>query len=77
MKPWCLLVGLFIACNGSNPDVGATTEDPATTAKEGCLCGAIYAPVCANGVTYGNKCEAECKGITEVEEGACPPMSGE
>lgn len=34
-------------------------------------CPAIYAPVCANGITYGNDCEAKAKGITEFTEGEC------
>lgn len=36
-----------------------------------CICTAEFAPVCANGVTYSNACEAECAGITDYKEGSC------
>ena len=32
-----------------------------------CICPAVYAPVCANGKTYGNSCEAQCAGETAWE----------
>lgn len=35
------------------------------------VCPEIYAPVCANGTTYGNSCEARADGITEFTEGEC------
>ena len=31
-----------------------------------------YAPVCANGTTYGNQCSAECIGVTDFAVGECP-----
>lgn len=37
-----------------------------------CLCPAVYAPVCgADGLTYGNACEAECAEAEVVAEGEC------
>lgn len=37
-----------------------------------CVCDLVYAPVCgADGNTYGNACEAECRGVMIVDEGAC------
>jgi hypothetical protein len=40
-----------------------------------CICPEIYAPVCANGKTYGNSCEAQCAGETEWVSGECENMS--
>jgi hypothetical protein len=38
----------------------------------GCICPAIYAPVCgANGVTYSNSCDAQCVGASIAHQGAC------
>eukprot|EP00039_Didymoeca_costata_P008564 m.113526 g.113526 ORF g.113526 m.113526 type:complete len:446 (-) comp14135_c0_seq1:161-1498(-) len=45
--------------------------DIAYDGKCSCICPAIYKPVCSNGTTYGNACEARCKGVTEYDEGAC------
>ncbi len=38
-----------------------------------CICPAIYAPVCVNGKTYGNECEAACNGETTWVNGVCEP----
>lgn len=43
-------------------------EKPCTSA-----CNRMYAPVCGcNNKTYSNSCVAECHGITDYKEGACP-----
>lgn len=34
-------------------------------------CMDIYDPVCANGITYGNECEAKRAGETSWVKGAC------
>ncbi len=39
---------------------------------EPCICPAVFAPVCgADGMTYGNACEAGCVGVAVVYDGEC------
>jgi hypothetical protein len=39
----------------------------------GCLqCPTTFSQVCANGVTFNNPCQANCRGYTEFDAGACP-----
>ena len=53
-----------------NYDVNAI-EDDGSCEYEGCICPDIWDPVCgADGVTYGNSCEADCVGI-EYSAGEC------
>lgn len=43
-----------------------------TTAPEACACPGLWAPVCgADGNTYGNTCEAGCKGVKVAGDGEC------
>lgn len=63
--------------------VGCTSNDPKSTPTESdakpvspytaepCICMKIYRPVCAEGRTFGNSCEAECNGHTKWTEGMC------
>jgi hypothetical protein len=39
--------------------------------EKDCLCTMEYAPVCANGKTYGNACLAECEGVKNYTPGEC------
>jgi hypothetical protein len=54
---------LIVACNEA-PTVNPESAEP-------CVCMKIYQPVCADGVTYGNSCEAECEGHKKWTEGTC------
>lgn len=38
---------------------------------DNCICPAVVAPVCANGITFNNACEAECAGYTNYTPGDC------
>lgn len=38
---------------------------------EPCTCMKIYMPVCADGMNYGNSCEAECHGHKTWKDGPC------
>lgn len=39
-----------------------------------CICATVYDPVIINGKTYGNKCEAECAGVTVPPNAPKPPQ---
>lgn len=49
---------------------GCDGEDPPPTGE--CLCAEVYAPVCgADGVSYGNACEASCAAVGIDHDGVC------
>jgi hypothetical protein len=71
---WLILLSLF-ACS-SQPKSSPTESDakPVTAAEvktPSCLCNKIFMPVCADGINYGNPCEAECHGHKKWTEGSC------
>jgi len=76
-----LLLALLMSCSPK----GAThkPEAPSVPEKvekvrhnpelppEGCACIKIFRPVCADGRTFGNSCEAQCHGFDKWTEGSC------
>jgi hypothetical protein len=44
---------------------------------DGCVCTALYAPVCgSNERTYSNACAAKCDSVAVVEQGPCSGGGG-
>ncbi|MEM9991865.1 MAG: hypothetical protein AAF738_08880, partial [Bacteroidota bacterium] len=57
--------------NGSGTIASEDDEAVFMFSPDDCTCDDVYLPVCANGVTYPNACEAACAGITNYVEGEC------
>ena len=72
---WMILVALF-ACTTHKAPVESPTESNAKPVSpltvEPCYCMKMFMPVCADGQSYGNSCEAECHGHKKWTEGSCP-----
>lgn len=75
---WVLLLILF-SCSTQNDqekkEISAATESEAKPISpytvQPCYCMKIFKPVCADGMPYGNSCEAECHGHKKWTEGPC------
>ncbi len=75
-----LLLALLSSCGSMTKEKAA---DPIEAAGESdakpvspytvqpCYCMKIFRPVCANGQSFGNSCEAECHGHKTWIEGQC------
>ena len=62
------------ACLDQGADLDA---DTAALEREGCVCAAIYEPVCGvNGVTYSNACRASCAEVSVATAGECETTEG-
>lgn len=70
-----LIILLFlVGCTSNEPKTTPTESDTRQVSPftaEPCVCMKIYRPVCAEGRTFGNSCEAECHGYTKWTEGTC------
>ncbi len=61
-----------------HPNCNAVAEflSPNCGGNDGCICPAIYAPVCVQGpngiITFENACHAECEGYTQNDFISCP-----
>lgn len=72
----------FLACDsdGDCPPymacVGGACEDVRDD-DASCICDDLYEPVCGeDGLTYANRCEAECRGVRVRQTGECPEPEG-
>ena len=64
---WLILLTLF-ACNTQTQ---TPTEEVKTDEAVSCVCNKIFEPVCAQGRTFPNSCEAECQGFKDWKAGSC------
>ena len=62
---WILMAALLTACEEQQNEEDTSCD--CTT----CDCGAIWQPVCADGVTYDNECVAICAGAKDIKDGEC------
>lgn len=67
------------AVKAASTPAPAAAEAPAATTgrKPGCVCAALYMPVCgADGQTYSNACDADCAGVAVAAQGMCEDAVG-
>lgn len=80
---YILLLSLVFSCSTKKNDSGALSHNPGESDSRPvspytvrpCYCMKIFKPVCADGITYGNSCEAECHGHKTWTEGPCKKES--
>lgn len=72
---WLILLALFSCSSPKKAEVSSPTESDAKPASpytvKPCYCMKIFQPVCADGQSYGNSCEAECHGHKTWKDGDC------
>ena len=73
---WLLLLTLVACSTPKKPEPVDATESEAKPVSpltvKPCFCMKIFQPVCgADGVNYGNSCEAECHGNKTWTDGNC------
>jgi hypothetical protein len=74
-----LVLLALIACSSQKTDESKKQTadqkgEPETVVipyRPGCACTKIYLPVCANGQSFGNECEAKCAGHSRWKQGEC------
>ena len=69
---WFILL-TFISCSTTKVAETTKTDDKPVSplTVQPCLCMKIFQPVCAEGINYGNSCEAECHGHKKWTDGSC------
>lgn len=66
---WLILLTLF-ACN-TQTQAPTATEAVQSEEPVSCVCNKMFEPVCAEGRTFPNACEAECQGFKDWKAGSC------
>ncbi|PJJ59831.1 Kazal-type serine protease inhibitor family protein [Hymenobacter chitinivorans] len=76
---FALLLFAGTACSKETaaPAAPTTTQAGANAKGDDYQCLDVYAPVCANGVTYPNACYAGKAGVTTYTKGACDGSGGD
>lgn len=77
---WLLLLAL-VSCSTTQTTEQVPSKEPELTESDAkpvspytvqpCYCMKIFQPVCAEGLNFGNSCEAECNGHKKWVEGPC------
>jgi len=78
-----LVAGIVFLPQIQNTDIRGRASEPApavvtptiTSPQPEIVCSTLYAPVCAQGRTFSNDCEANLAGYIDYTEGECIPLT--
>lgn len=68
---WIILLTLFACTSAKNSPTESDAKPTSPYTVKPCYCMKIFQPVCADGQSYGNSCEAECHGHKTWKDGDC------
>ena len=67
MRSYFIMTAFLLGCS-----TNISESNKPEKKDKSCMCIKMYEPVCGpDGMTYGNKCEAECEGVKDTTDGAC------
>jgi hypothetical protein len=77
-RAFLILTFIFItSCAAQTDNLSSESSSKKNNLKtnpdNACICMMIYEPVCHEGKTYGNACQAKCEGVKKFKPGACTP----